>query len=108
MTPKTGDKYLITTDAWFYAPDGESYRAVFGTVNGIFSDKESLGIKTNRGSSNWYVSIGDMMVAGCQIHYCVKTNNVDFRPQNRDIEYQGELHVAKDHRTRIYNADGDK
>ena len=33
-----GDKVLVTTDGWFFAPDGETYRAVFGTVNGGIND----------------------------------------------------------------------
>jgi hypothetical protein len=30
-------KYLITTDSWFYAPDGKQYKAVWGEVS-ILSD----------------------------------------------------------------------
>ena len=44
-------KYLITTSAWFFAPDGNNYRAVFGTVHGVETDDQTLGIKTDRGSS---------------------------------------------------------
>lgn len=32
---KVGDKVLVTVDNWFHAPDGKSYRSVFGTVNAI-------------------------------------------------------------------------
>lgn len=67
-------KYLITTDAWFYAPNGQQYKAVWGNVTIIQDD--SLGIKTNRGSTNWYALVGkgdkQVVVAGCQIHYAVK------------------------------------
>lgn len=69
-------KYLITTDAWFFAPDGISYRAVWGDVE-IVSDA-ILGIKTNVRSSNWYAKVGTdenhVIVAGCQIHYAIKCN----------------------------------
>lgn len=34
-------KYLITTDAWFIAPDGQQYKAVWGDVE-IVTD-EVLG-----------------------------------------------------------------
>ena len=68
------DKYLITTDGWFYAPDGKQYHAVWGEakiVEDIF-----LGIKTNRNSTNWYAVVGNedkqVIVAGCQIHYAIK------------------------------------
>ncbi len=66
-------KYLITTDAWFYAPDGMSYRAVWGEVEIV--EDAFLGIKTNRNSSNWFAKVGSddnhVIVAGCQIHYAI-------------------------------------
>lgn len=69
-------KYLITTDQWFLAPNGVSYRAVWGDVQ-IVSD-EILGIKTNSRATNWYAKVGSdenhVIVAGCQIHYAVKCN----------------------------------
>ncbi|QCW21782.1 hypothetical protein [Flavobacterium phage V186] len=71
-------KYLITTDAWFYAPDGKQYRAVCGDVE-ILSDNV-LGIKTNVRSSNWFVKVGTelshIIIAGCQIHYAIRTDEV--------------------------------
>lgn len=74
MNIDAGDKVLITTDGWFYAPDGNSYRAVYGTVKGIFTAEDTLGVKPNGKSTNWYVEIGNMTVAGCQIHYAVKSD----------------------------------
>jgi hypothetical protein len=105
MIPKVGDKYLVTTDRWFLAPDGESYLAVHGTVNAIHTDQDTLGVKTNAKSTNWYLSIGDMMVAGCQIHYAIKSDSVSFRAPNREIEHEGGLKVCRNDRTRIYDAD---
>lgn len=68
------EKYLITTESWFYAPDGTKYRAVWGTVQLI--EDGSLGIKTNRNSSNWFAQVGSkekhIMIAGCEIHYAVR------------------------------------
>jgi hypothetical protein len=67
-------KYIVTTDNWFYAPDGNSYKAVWGEVS-ILEDAV-LGIKTNRNSSNWYAMVGSkdnhVIVAGCQIHYATR------------------------------------
>jgi hypothetical protein len=67
-------KYLITTDSWFYAPDGRVYRAVWGEVE-IMEDT-FLGVKTNRNSANWYAKVGAddkcVVIAGCQIHYAVR------------------------------------
>ena len=63
--------YLITTDEWFYAPDGKLYRAVWGNVQIVTDD--ILGIKTNARSSNWFAKVGSednhLIIAGCQIHY---------------------------------------
>lgn len=69
MRIEVGSKVLITTNEWFYAADGRSYRAVWGTVAAINSSEDTLGVRTNARSTNWYVQIGDMLVAGCQIHY---------------------------------------
>ena len=76
---KTNDmngKFLITTDNWFYAPNGRKYKAVWGEVKVL--DDSFLGIKTNRNSSNWFAYVGNeekgMLVAGCQIHYAVRCN----------------------------------
>lgn len=70
-------KYLITTDQWFMAPDGKQYRSAWGNVE-IVSDS-ILGIKTNLRSSNWFAKVGTeenhIIIAGCQIHYAVKTEN---------------------------------
>lgn len=71
---KKGEKYLITTDAWFYGPNGEQYRAAWGKVE-IVSDS-ILGVKTNSKSSNWFVKCGNkdkfIIIAGCQIHYVIR------------------------------------
>lgn len=72
MNVNIGDKALITTDCWFLAPDGHQYKAVWGTVKAVRSSEETLGIKTNARSTNWYVEIGNMTIAGCQIHYMIK------------------------------------
>lgn len=72
-------KYLITTDQWFFAPDGRQYKAVFGECK-ILAD-DILGIKTNSRSTNWYVQVGDdaehIIIAGCNIHYAIKCNEVN-------------------------------
>lgn len=72
MNVEVGKKALITTDAWFYAPDGKAYRAAFGTVRAVRNDQETLGVKTNARSANWYVEIGCITIAGCQVHYAIR------------------------------------
>lgn len=66
-----GSDVLVTTDNWFYAPDGRCYRAVTGKLIAILDDS-ILGIKTNRNSTNWYAQVGNLMIAGCQIHYAMR------------------------------------
>ena len=73
---KVGDTVLVTTNDWFYAPDGKKYKAVFGDLIAIENSENTLGVKTNAKSTNWYMQIGNMIVAGCQIHYCIKTQTV--------------------------------
>lgn len=78
-------KYLITTDNWFYAPDGKTYAAVWGEVE-ILSDAV-LGIKTNSRATNWYAKVGSeenhVIIAGCQIHYSVRCEK---KPDKETIE----------------------
>lgn len=66
-----GSDVLVTTDNWFYAPDGRCYRAATGKLIAILDDS-ILGIKTNRNSTNWYAQVGNLMIAGCQIHYAMR------------------------------------
>lgn len=74
---EVGKRVLVTTDNWFTAPDGKKYNAAFGTVRAVRSDEQVLGIKTNRGSTNWYVELGRLTIAGCQVHYAVECDEVD-------------------------------
>ena len=104
MKPDLNKSYVITTDAFFFAPDGEQYKAVFGTVTAILNDEQTLGIKTNRGSSNWYVVIGDMIVAGCQIHYCIRSDGFSKKPTKMQIVHDGQLSYHDENITRIYDA----
>lgn len=72
MNIQPGDTVIVTCDNWFYAPDGREYRAVFGTVRAARTAEDTLGIRPNGKSTNWYLEIGNMTIAGCQIHYLVK------------------------------------
>lgn len=78
-------KYLITTDAWFFAPDGKQYRAVWGNVEII--EDTFLGLKTNKNSTNWYAKVGSennhIIIAGCQIHYAIRCEE---KPNNNCVE----------------------
>lgn len=104
MNIEIGSKYLVTCDNWFLAPDGRQYRAVHGVVNGIVEDGEVLGIKTNRHSTNWFLQVGDMIVAGCQIHYAIKSDDCNFGDVKQENVVDGEFKLS-DKPSSIYNAD---
>ena len=86
------EKYLITTDSWFIAPDGLQYKAAWGIVE-ILQDS-FLGVKTNGRSANWFAKVGSeskhVIIAGCQIHYGVRCKD---EPKNHKIE---DFRVNKD------------
>jgi hypothetical protein len=74
----SGKSYLITTDEFFYAPDGFAYKSVYGKafVN-KFEDYFSF---TARNHANWFVSFGGvnteedcryLSIAGCRINYWI-------------------------------------
>ena len=105
MKVEVGVKYLVSTDCYFLCPDGVERRAVFGTVKGVLNDKDALGIDTNRHSSNWFLAIGNMVVAGCQIHYAVRCDECSNTPLDRDIEHEGKIVNSKELNSRIYFAD---
>jgi len=100
-------KYLITTDNWFYAPDGLKYRSVWGDVK-ILEDT-LLGVKTNRNSSNWYAFVGSeekgMIVAGCQIHYAVKCDKAPNTDNVKELAYDGGKSQEIERPSEIYIAE---
>jgi len=105
MKIELGKKYLITSDNWFFGPNGEQYKAVWGTVTSIENDSDLLGIKTNRGSTNWYVVIGNMIIAGCQVHYCIQTDNVNKDAPVKEMVHEGKMFLDNVAFSRIYMAD---
>lgn len=99
-----GDKALITCDNFFIAPDGKTYRGVFGTIGTVRTSEESLGVKTNARSTNWYLEIGNMLLAGCQIHYAIKTDKVNLGAGESWAQHEGRT-VVDTTPSQIYNAD---
>ncbi|RIV19736.1 hypothetical protein DYU11_22670 [Fibrisoma montanum] len=71
---QNGKNYLLTLDNWFVAPDGKEYMAVWGKCT-VRQCSEALGFNPTR-SSNWIVEVDDgkMIVAGCQLHFAVQTD----------------------------------
>lgn len=80
INASVGDKVLVTVDNWFYGADGKQYRAIFGTLNGVCTAEDTLGIKPNGKSTNWYIKVGNTTIAGCQVHYVLKTDTVNDDP----------------------------
>lgn len=99
-----GSRALITTNDWFIAPDGKQYKAVFGTVKAVLDSQQALGVKTNARSTNWYVEIGALTIAGCQIHYAFKTEKVNLGEAENYSVKEGQLNVFTQP-SNIYNAD---
>ncbi len=102
---KIGQKYLITTSNWFFAPDGENYIAAHGTVHSVVDSEAVLGLRANRNSTNWYVIIGDLIIAGCQIHYALRCDEFSSAPGTSEVDHEGKRHRVSNAGTRIYNAD---
>jgi len=104
---ENGKRYLITTDNWFVAPDGEQYKAVWGTCQ-VLTIKEVFGFDPLRPSTNWYISVGtnrkEMIVAGCQLHYAIRCEE---RPkENRDgVTYTDKEDGLEHSANRIYYAE---
>lgn len=103
---RVGDKVLVTTCKWFVAPDGREYRAAFGTVRGILDDEATLGVRTNRNSTNWYAQVGNITIAGCQIYYVIRADEAHVGPALGWSTGGGELREFE-RPSMIYNADGE-
>jgi hypothetical protein len=101
---KVGDKILITTNEWFTAPDGSTYKSAWGTVAAIETAEETLGVRTNARSTNWYLRLGSMLIAGCQIHYAISTDKVNLGPAKNWSTFEGKL-IQNESPSMIYNAD---
>lgn len=102
-----GHNVLITTSNWFYAPDGRSYRAVWGKLTAIKTAEDSLGVRPRGPSTNWYVEVGDTSIAGCQVMYCIRTDTVFFGPVAESSEHNGQF-TSSERLGAIYNANGDQ
>ena len=103
MNIKVGDTYLITTDAYFYAPNGEAYRSVWGTVKRVVDAQLTLGIKPNAKSTNWYIEIGNMIIAGCQMHYIIRCAKPNFK-KVKECSWNSSSYNEFKRRSMIYNA----
>lgn len=72
MKELIGTPVLLTCSAWFYAPDGIQYRAVWGILKAVHEVKNVFGFTPPRQMANWVIEVGNMQIMGCQIMYCSK------------------------------------
>ena len=106
-TVSVGDQVLVTTDEYFMSPSGILYKAAFGTLKGIYTAEETLGVKPNGKSTNWYAVVGNMTLAGCQIHYVIKTNKCNLGETTDWCTMSDGSISQQTFPYRIYNADGE-
>lgn len=103
---KDGQKYLITSDNWFTGPDGQRYRAAWGTCH-VKNIGDVFGFTPSRPSTNWYLEVGvdgkEIILAGCQIHFAIRCeerpiplDGTYIRPDTGSIEYPcNEIYFAE-------------
>jgi hypothetical protein len=76
---KEGKKYLVTTDNWFIAPDGNQYRSAWGIcyIKTLF---EEFNFTPLRPSTNWFLEVGangkKITIGGFQIHFVIECENM--------------------------------
>jgi len=104
MNIQIGSKVVVTTNNWFFGADGVEYRGVYGTVKAVRDDEQTLGIKTNRNATNWYLEIGGMVIAGCQIYYVCLCNDPPAARVTSFREHEGKV-IEYERPSVIYNAD---
>ena len=102
---RVGLKYLITLESRIRTPDGEAYGAVFGTLRAVHKAQDVIGVYPGRGHENWMVEIGNVIIPGCQVKFCIQTDSYSTQPPSNEIEHEGEVKLTHWHMTRIYNVD---
>ncbi len=74
LKPEDWPNCIVTADDWFYGPDGNTYKAVYGQVYVIETNK-LIGFKPEGGSgvANYVFAVGkpgkQIILAGCRVHY---------------------------------------
>lgn len=111
MKKLIGKKVLVTTNGWFVAPDGKQYKSAFGTLEAIHTSEDTLGFTPSRTHTNWYLQVGGLQVAGCQVLYCIESETCELG-EVTDFTVERTHQVAATHHAEtykrgsyIYNAD---
>jgi len=96
---------LVTTGAYFIAPDGKEYRAIWGELKAIHEAGATLGFIPNRSHANWFVEIGNTIVMGCQVLYFIACEDPNLgRATNWESGTDGGTSKEYEHPSKIYNA----
>jgi hypothetical protein len=97
---------LLTSQSWFYAPDGKQYKSVWGTLKGIHEAGKTLGFIPNRSHANWFIEIGNMTIMGCQVLFVVLCDKPEMGPvTDWTYEKEGGKAIEYERPTAIYIAD---
>lgn len=112
MKELIGKKVLVTTQGWFIAPNGVQYKGAFGVLKAIHTSESTLGFTPSRTHTNWYLQVGNITIAGCQVLYCVESNECNLgMVEDFSIERtHGDLIIGRNAEkfnrgSYIYNAD---
>jgi hypothetical protein len=73
MKASIGKKVLVTSSSWFLAPDGKQYKGAFGVLKSINTSESTLGFTPNRTHTNWFLQVGNLSIAGCQVLQIIET-----------------------------------
>lgn len=96
-------KVLVTTQGWFFAPDGLEYRGVYGTLKAVHEAGKELGFIPNRSHANWFIEIGNMIIMGCQVMYIVRADEAATGSVKAWDYHDGAI-KEYDRPTKIYNS----
>lgn len=104
---ENGKRYLVTSDHYFVAPDGESYLSAWGAAY-LKTTDDVFGFKPARPSTNWFLKIGSdenhIIMAGCQIHYAIRCETEPMDKYSGKLEKCGTSSIEKS-ASRIYIAE---
>lgn len=66
-----GEYLLLSTSKWFYAKDGQQYKAAWGKCR-VIAAVDVLGFQP-KNSANWLIQVGEgedaLFLMGCQVNY---------------------------------------
>jgi hypothetical protein len=104
---KEGKKYLVTTDNWFIAPDGNQYRCAWGTCN-LKTTQEIFNFTPLKPSTNWFMEVGGngkkIIIGGCQIHFVIECENLP-EDEFKNVSYIDKDTGVSQKMSRIYIAE---